>query len=134
MTKSIHLDCFSVSDVSRNSKILLIPMTIGIIPIKPKTNGGTASESNAANDEIATSIIIPRNCPTITFLANSLGVANNKIRINVSSILEAMNAVTPTPRRPIKSVNNQSFANLVNLIVAKGQYPLVAPSKAMNIR
>lgn len=54
-------NCFSVSRISRNSKSLLMPMTIGIIPIKPIANGGTANANNAANEEITTSSIMPKN-------------------------------------------------------------------------
>lgn len=67
--------CFSESKVSRDSKSLLIPIAIGIIPKKPRINAGTAKASKAANEEIITSTIIPRNCPVITLRANSPGVA-----------------------------------------------------------
>ena len=63
------LDCFSVSDLSRNSKSLFIPMIIGIVPMKPMTTGGTANARKAAEEEITTSKIIPRNCSMITLHA-----------------------------------------------------------------
>ena len=95
--------CCSFSD-SLYSKSRLTPITIGIIPIKPRINEGTAKASKAARDDITTSIIIPKNCPAITLCANSPGIANSKIKINVSSIFDAINAPIPVPKRPIKSV------------------------------
>ena len=77
-------------------------MTIGIIPIKASSNDGKANAINAANDEIMTSIIIPRNCPMITLCAKSPGVTNNKIKINISSILEETKAATPIPKKTDK--------------------------------
>ena len=114
---SVFKNCFFFIGASCNSNNLLIPRIIGINPIKPITNKGTAKVRNAANDEIITRTSIPRNCPRIILCTNRPGVENNNIRIKVSSMLEATKAVVPVARRLAKSVNLQSYVNLVNLIV-----------------
>ena len=86
-------------------------------PIKPIANGGIAKTSNAANDEIATSNAMPRNCPIIILRGRRLGVKNNNIRTKVSSMFEATKAVAPVARRLVKSVNLQSCSKLVHLTV-----------------
>ncbi len=94
---------YASASFSLYSNSLFTPIIMGIIPRKPMANGGMAKDSNTASDDTATRIIIPRNCPTVTFRADNPGVMNNIIRINVSSILEAINAVIPIPISPIKS-------------------------------
>ena len=106
---AFFLFCISVSGFSLDSKSFFMPMATGVIPINPRTNVYTANVINAANEEIMTSITIPRNCPTITLGAKSSGVTNNKIRINVSLILEATKAAIPIPKIVIKSVKSETF-------------------------
>jgi hypothetical protein len=60
---------FFALSVPLRSNNLLNPIAIGMKPNKPIANGGIAKTSNAANDEIATSNAMPRNCPIIIYVA-----------------------------------------------------------------
>jgi hypothetical protein len=108
-----------VSGILRNFDSFLIPIIIGMKPIRPITNGGMAKASKAANDEITTSNTIPRNCPMITFLARRLGVENKSIKMKVSSILVATKAPIPIPKRLKNSDTLGNWRNSLHLIVTK---------------
>jgi len=108
-----------VSGFPRNFVSLLIPIIIGMKPIRPIAKAGIAKASKAANDEITTSNTIPRNCPIITFLARRLGIENNIIKMKVSSILVATNAPIPTPKRLRNSDTLGNWGNSLHLIVTK---------------
>jgi hypothetical protein len=108
-----------VSGFPRKFVSLLIPIIIGMKPIRPITNAGIAKASKAADDEITTSNTIPRNCPIITFLVRRLGIENNSINTKVSSILVATKALIPTPKRLRNSDTLGNWGNSLHLIVTK---------------